>query len=318
MNTFCTIITANYYPYAAALYKSLRNYNEQVTLHVLIADNKTIDKHLALYPGIKLVTTQELSEDTAITELYSRYAYINIDFFRWAAKPLFLLHLLKKGYDKVIFVDCDIFFFNDYNFLFTELDSAGILLTPHWRSTNPLIDETGFIALFTNGIFNAGFIGSSQKGIPALQWWAEACHFKMGEVPAMGIHDDQKYLDAMPVLFETVKIVRHKGCNISSWNVIECRRKKINDNLLINGEYPIIFIHFSEILAKEILRGHDTLLLPYLIKYKTVFEEDGSKLSAFMSQLDTHLQPGILKKIKWKLKVRVRIKRFLYKLARSL
>ena len=318
MNTFCTIITAGYYPYAVALYKSLLKYNEQATLHVLIADNKGIDKQLVHYPGIKLVTTQELSGDIAIADLYNRYAHINMDFFRWAGKPLFLLHLLQTGYDKVIFLDCDIFFFNDYTFLLTELESSGILLTPHWRTPHPLIDEKSFIALFTNGIFNAGFIGASQKGIPALQWWAGACHFKMGEVPALGIHDDQKYLDILPVLFETVKIVRHRGCNLASWNVNECKRELINGNLLINGEYPIIFIHFSQILANEILRGHDPLLLPYLTNYKIVFEEDGSKLSDFMNELDTHLKAGILKKIKWKLKARTRIKRFFYKLAQSL
>jgi len=241
-----------------------------------------------------------------------------MDFFRWAAKPLFLLHLLRKGYDSVIFLDCDIFFFNDYDFLFRELESAGILLTPHWRTPHPLIDEAGFLALFTNGIFNAGFIGASQKGIPALQWWAEACHFKMGEVPALGIHDDQKYLDALPVLFEGVKVIRHRGCNVGAWNARECQRKMINGNLLINGEYPVIFIHFNGVLAKQILRGHDPHLLPYLVKYSAVFEEHGVKLSAFMNELDTHLQAGILKKIKWRVKARVRIKRFFYKLAQSL
>ena len=318
MNTFCTIITATYYPYAVALYKSLRNYNEQATLHVLIADNNLIGKELAFYPGIKLVTTQELSEDTAIAELYGRYAHINMDFFRWAAKPLFLLHLLKKEYDKVIFVDCDIFFFKEYEFLFAELDSQGILLTPHWRTSNPLVNEKDFISLFTYGIFNAGFIGASKKGMPALEWWAEACHFKMGELPALGIHDDQRYLDALPVLFETVKIIRHRGCNIAGWNVLECKRVPVNGTVMINGEHPIIFIHFNQLLAKEILRGHDPLLLPYLTEYKTVFEENGARLSEFMPELDSHLQAGILKKIKWKLKARVRVKRFFYKLAESI
>ena len=134
-------------------------------------------------------------------------------------------------------------------------------------------------------------------------------HFVLGQ---------QAQLDILPVLFETVKIVRHRGCNLASWNVNECKRELINGNLLINGEYPIIFIHFSQILANEILRGHDPLLSPYLINYKSVFEEDGVMLSNFMNELDTHLQAGILKKVKWKLKARTRIKRFFYKLAQSL
>ncbi len=318
MNTFCTIITADYYPYSVALYKSLREYSQNVTLHVLVSDNKAIDDHLPLYSGIHLVKTQELAEDISITEIYNKYAHINMDFFRWAAKPLFILHLLNKGYNKVIFLDCDIFFFNDFSFLFAELNSAGVLLTPHWHTKDPLINESSFKLLFTSGIFNAGFIGASPKGTDALQWWANACHFKMGEVPSMGIHDDQKYLDAMPVLFETVKILRHKGCNISSWNVEECKRELQNGILLINGEYPIIFIHFSQILAKEILRGHDPLLLPHLTKYKSVFEEDGVELSQFMDELDFHLNVNLLKRIKWNLKLRTRIKNILYKMAKTL
>jgi hypothetical protein len=97
------------------------------------------------------------------------------------------------------------YFFNDYDFLFEELDESVILLTPHWRNSNTFLGSESFMSLFTHGIFSAGFIGANKGGLSALQWWANACHFMMAPKPEIGIYDDQKYLDVLPVLFKNVK-----------------------------------------------------------------------------------------------------------------
>lgn len=318
MRTFCTIITTDYFPYALALFKSLRKYDSEISLHVLIADNKKTTVEAAAISGIKLTDANELYDYDILGELFSKYAHTQMDSFRWAVKPVFISYLLENGYDKVLYTDCDIYFFNDYNFIFQELDHASILLTPHWHNPNPSINENSFLTLFTSGIFNAGFIGASTKGLPALKWWAEACHFKMGEVKSLGIHDDQKYLDALPALFEHIKIIRHKGCNIAAWNFEECKRTMANGTVMINGEYPIIFIHFNQVLAKEILKGHDKLLLPYLEEYQKTFEEPGYHLSDYMKEIGAYTNFNLVLRAKWKLKLRTRMKKFFYKLAESL
>ncbi len=85
-----------------------------------------------------------------------------------------------------------------------------------------------------------------------MRWWANACHFMMGSHVNYGIHDDQKYLDVFPILFETTKIIRHRGCNIGAWNIEESKREIVNGTVLINREFPVIFIHFDGMMIQSI------------------------------------------------------------------
>src|SRR4030095_5777246 len=317
-NTFFTIITADYYPYAVALYKSLKKYDPNVLLQVFVTDSEPPPHQNNDLSGLKIIPVKTLQEYSFIENLYRKYAHIDMNFFRWSLKPVLICYLLENGFEKVFFTDCDIFFFHDYHFLFDELNESDVILTPHWHNANPLTDENSFVHLLTSGMFNAGFIGANRGGVPALQWWADACHFKMGVFKSLGIHDDQRYLDVLPVKFENVKIIRHKGCNLSSGNDEECKRELINGSVLINGQYPIIFIHFSPTMAKQILKGHDPLLLPYFNQYKRVFEESGYRLSDFIQKIDTYASPNALKKVKWLLRPKTRLKAFLYKLASRL
>jgi hypothetical protein len=151
-----------------------------------------------------------------------------------------------------------------------------------------------------------------------MRWWANACHFMMGSHVNYGIHDDQKYLDIFPVKFETTGIIRHRGCNIGAWNYEECKRELINGEVLINGKFPVIFIHFDGMMIQGILRGHDNLLAPHFNQYTKIFEESGAKLSGFINEIDTHSNASLLVRGKWRLKLKTRFKKFLYKLAEKL
>lgn len=316
MQKFCTIITADHFPKAAVLCHSIRSFNNTAELYVLISDEKK-NVHQRETEGMKLISVDLLSNYPLVDELYKKYAHINFDNFRWSLKPVFASYLLRTGLDKVIYLDCDMFFVNDFGFLFKELDKYDILLTPHWNNTNPSLNKNGFLSNFTSGLFSAGFFGANRKGLPALDWWANACHFMMGENIKIGVHDDQRYLDIFPVLFEDIHIIRHRGCNIGSWNVEESKRTLVNSEVLINEKFPVIFIHFDQMLATTILKGHDPLLKPYLDQYRNTFESLGYHLSDFIS-IEPYANPGALKKIKWTLMLRTRLKRFFYKLAESL
>jgi hypothetical protein len=317
MNTFCTIITSGHIPYALALYKSLARYDKVVQLHVLVTD-RTADAPQVSYPGLHLFYAAKLQQYDLVNELYNKYAHTGMDHFRWSLKPVFMSYLLENGFEKVLYVDADLFFFHEFAFLFDALDAASILLTPHWNNSDPLVNEQSFVSLFTCGIFNAGFVGASREGLPALRWWSRACHYKMGALPLQGIYDDQRYLDVLPVKFENVHIIRHWGCNVATWNLRECGRIPVNGQVLINGTYPIIFIHMNRMLITEILKGHDVLLRPYFDEFRKTFEEDGVPLNDFIKDLDHYAAAGQIIKLKWKLKLRTRIKSFLFRLAEKL
>ena len=317
-NTFCTIITADYYPKALALYKSLAQFNRSVRLVVLVADDKPLSRFGKLPENISAIPAGNLSGYSLVNELYKKYAAADMDSFRWSLKPVFISYLLEHDFEKALYLDCDMFLFNDYEFLFSELDEASILLTPNWINSDPLVDKESFFSLFTSGFFSAGFIGANKEGLPALKWWAGACHFMMGEHIQHGIRADQKYLDVFPVKFEKTKILRHQGCNIGAWNYNECKREWVNGEVMINGQFPVIFMHFDEMMVKGILRGYDKLLLPHFEQYQKVFEESGYPLSDFIKTIPTHINPGMVKKIKWGLRLKTRIKQKLYQLSQKL
>jgi hypothetical protein len=317
-NTFCTIITSDYFPKAFALYSSIVQFDPSISLHVLVADNKPVAATVPVPITINITIAADLSGYPLVTELYNKYALTDIDSFRWSLKPVWISYLLEKGFDKVLYLDCDMFFFNDYQFLFAELDQSAVLLTPNWINSDPMVNKESFFSLFTSGFFSAGFIGANKKGLPALQWWAHACHFMMGEHIAHGIRADQKYLDIFPIKFEETAIIRHRGCNIGAWNYDESRRELVNGEVLINGKYPVIFIHFDNQIVQEIVRGHDKNLLPYLQKYQQIFEESGFHLSDFIKTIDTHADAALIRKLKWNLRLKSRIKRMLYHLSQKL
>ena len=109
MQTFCTIITADYFPRALALYKSIEKYNTSVELQVLIADDKSLHENINA-DKIKIRTVKELVGFPLVNELYKKYAHINIDNFRWSMKPVFASWLLTNGFSKILYLDCDMFF----------------------------------------------------------------------------------------------------------------------------------------------------------------------------------------------------------------
>jgi len=276
---FCTISTLDYMPYARALYDSLACINPAVVLSVFVSDAASVDTISMQGPtGIRLYALDDLCAGGMGRAILEKYQAECMDTFRWAMKPVFLQYLLERGHaEALIYVDNDIHFFNDYNFLFDELATHDIILTPHWRSSDPQADSTNFFTLYTSGLYNGGFVGVTRKAVPALAWWASACLFVCEKNAARGQYVDQTHLNLLPVYFERVKIIKHRGCNVASWNRLECRRVQRDGTVLINGEYPVVFIHFTHSTIRGIDRGDDALLAPFLQEYRANLEVHGAR-----------------------------------------
>jgi hypothetical protein len=282
LNTFCTIITPDYLAYAFALYESLKaNSKTQVRMCVLISNSKT-DSNISLpkVEGIKYLFIEDLCEEGVGKAIKDKYFLSDIHAFRWSMKSVLINYLLQiEKYEKVIFLDGDIFIFSDYQFLFDKLNHARVLLTPHWRSFDPKFDKFNFRLMFNNGIYNAGFIAVNRNATPVMDWWGNSCVFSCVKEPTNGLFADQTYLNLFNVIFEGIEIVRHKGCNVANWNQIECKRVRRSDGQVwINDEYPVVFIHFTESTIKGILNGKDRHLLPYLELYAQTLKKYDSNL----------------------------------------
>ena len=262
--TFCTIATKSHIPYVLALYESLKEYDKDILLNACIIDDEPKKDE---FEGLKFYPLKVLSKNKIGKLIIKKYGK-NQDKLRWGLKSVFIDFLItKKKYDKVIYVDTDIHFFNNYNFLFSLLDKYSILLTPHWREFFPS-QGRGFKIFIKDGFFNAGFIGCNKEGVDAIRWWSSCCLYKIERDYCKGFYDDQKYLDLIPLIFKNVRILNHKGCNVAEWNKVVCKRTKVKKEVLINKKWPIIFIHFTESLIKRIEKGKEELILEYYKKYK--------------------------------------------------
>lgn len=309
MDAFCTIITSDYLPYARVLFSSLRKQNINASFHALVVSH---ENRLPHDEAFEVEYAEDLLDSEIAKRIYQKYAGTNTDHFRWALKPVYLTWLLHKGYQKVIFTDPDIYFVDDPGFLLNELDTAAVILTPHWSNINPMTFEDGLFSLMRNGLFNAGFIGASTKGLAALQWWAEVCHYKIEKAPELGLYDDQKYLDLLPVEFENVTIIKHRGCNLAYWNLDTNIRELKNGKLQIRGNFNPVFIHFAQGTIENIRNGNDILLKPWLEQYLSELEKEGLKGIVPIKK------ESVFYYLKRKTLLRTRFKRLLFRLAGKL
>lgn len=312
---FCTIVTADYFGYVLALKESLKNFRQDVKLYVLVTKGfvelKTDNEITIIYP-------EALCSEGIGKDIFDKYYNSFMDGFRWSMKPVLLKYLLTdENHEKAVYLDCDIHFYSDYNFLIDELNTSGVLLTPHWRSHEPVLDHWNFMQLYVFGLFNGGFIGVSKRGIPAMEWWAKANYFICVVDACKGQYVDQTHLNLMPIYFEGVKSLLHKGCNIADWNMIECKRTLVNNEVLINDIFPVVFIHYSQSTLIAILTGKDPLLEGHLTTYFKRLKTYGIDLqSKVLATLEAKQSPGHLETLF--LKPRIIIKNILRKISEAL
>ena len=264
MNHFCTITTGDHLYKVFALRDSLVQFDNNIMLHVLLVDKTAPPVHA---PHIQMYSIKDLGNDAVVDRIRVKYRK-DTDRLRWSLKPSFLKFLLSKDdITKAIYLDNDLFFFNDYTFLFEHLNEHSFLLTPHYYDRSPDHDQNWLEANFRAGLFNAGFIGVNKTAVNTLQWWAECCLYRCKKSAFRGTFDDQKYLDLIPVMREDAMILRHQGCNVAEWNRFLCLREVVDGKVLINGIWPIVFIHFNNTTIREIMDGTEPLLLPFFEQY---------------------------------------------------
>ena len=238
MSNFCTTSTVSHLYKTYALADSIAPFGG--VLHVLLIDGSP-DNTTEIPQNIHFFSLKNLTDEIG-KKIISKYK--NKDKLRWALKPVFLTFLLRK-YSKVIYVDNDIFFFNDFSFLFEKLEKKAVLLTPHFYEADTQKNQNWLEANFRVGLYNAGFIGVNSKAIPFLNWWANCCLYNIKKAYWRGLFDDQKYLDLVPVLFDDVEIIKHRGCNLAGWNFTNYPHELAKNNT------TLIFIHFAELSLIE-------------------------------------------------------------------
>jgi hypothetical protein len=277
MNAFCTIVTPDHMDRALALLQSLREHTKPVPFFVLATNSVSYEPE-----GVQVVSLDTLcAEDETARQVCTKYGN-STDKARWSLKPVFTTFILRKysAVSQVLYLDCDVCFFDSADVLFSQLASGGVLLTPHWRPIDPGPSLSTFRLNFQDGLFNAGCVGINSRGVDAMKWWARACLSECIVDREQGLFVDQRYLDILPIYFPDTVICRHQGCNVAAWNM-HLRRCTINGHVLINDIWPLVFLHFTRSTIERIERSKDDALYQALQHHKALIKSASEVLNAY-------------------------------------
>lgn len=309
---FCTIVTQSHLDYALALYYSYRVHSPDIPLVVVVVDLEgSIPAELENDASFEIISLKQIEGNNRVKQVIDKYKD-EPDLLRWSLKPAVLLYLLEeREYQSAVFMDCDLCFFNPLTPILDHLEKAAVLLSPHWRNLDPYKNPNHFRLNFTDGMFNGGFVGASQGGIPAMNWWLEACIYRCERLLIEGFYDDQKYLDLLPAQFEGTEVLFHRGCNVANWNLGQnIRTQNESGQSMILGKWPIIFVHFSGSTVKGILKGEDPLLLPNFDLWKQYLDQAAKLLGRSLRSFELVPPPiaPLPKRILYKLGLKAKSK----------
>ncbi|MCW4782450.1 hypothetical protein [Enterobacter chuandaensis] len=242
-NIAFTIVAQNYLGYALTLYKSMSESNSNIDFRIYIADGLdeiVKDKITAEY-AVELVDALTISPDLFLKMGF----YYDVTEYCTSIKPFVINSLFNEGYDKVCYIDPDIYVYKNLSEpVLNYLDNYSIFLTPHICS--PITDDkipNEQIHLFS-GTYNLGFLAVKNDEVSNdfIEWWMNKCKDECFFDPVKGLFVDQKWINLVPGLFPNVYISRHLGLNVSYWNLHE---RVIINNKIKNDD--LIFYHFSGI-----------------------------------------------------------------------
>jgi hypothetical protein len=237
----CTIVSSNYLPYARTLCQSFLAFHPDDKVYVLLVDRLPEGADLSSEP-FQLV----LVEDLGIPDFNAVAFKYGIVELNTNVKPTFLKKLFSLGVDQLIYFDPDILICSPVDTIYEMLTSFGIVLTPHCTSPNEE-DPYAAVMLLVNGVFNLGFVAVSktEEAERFLTWWEHQCLTYGFNERWAGLFVDQKWVNLAPCYFDSVKILKHPGCNVAYWNLHERTLEKTTTSWVVNGATPLIFFHFS-------------------------------------------------------------------------
>lgn len=236
---YCTITTKFRLHQCIALYSSLKRFDPDAILAVLCMDEEVsslLEK--ADLSGILLFPLEILENK----ELRQAKTGRSLKEYCWTMKPVFIQYLLKK-YDTVdilVYLDSDLYFFDDPTKLIKNCRGWNVLVTTH--KVNRQVNS-GFLA------FRRG-----RATFRILEWWKTKCIAWCYDKKEGRSFGDQGHLDDMRRIFYGVRYINDPGANIAPWNCHSYDFSTKNSKIYV-GKCRLVFFHFSGFRIKRIGPG---------------------------------------------------------------
>jgi len=243
MQVAFTICSNNYLAQAKVLYLSLKEHQPDEPFFIFLCDEKRPEID---YSSLADEVIPVADIEPGIQELALRYNIVELN---TCVKPRVIEYLFgEKKMEKVLYLDPDICVYGPLTDLYTALDTADILLTPHIYTPIPIDGKKPAEHTFLNyGIYNLGFIGLSnrEEAQRFVSWWKEHT-YKEGYIAAeQGIFVDQLPVNHAPLFFKNVHILQNRGANMAPWNLHERTLSRQAGKYMVNEKEALMFYHFS-------------------------------------------------------------------------
>lgn len=240
---YCTLFNRSYISNGLVLYNSMiKNSKNHFNLYVLAMDSYTFDYFQnESFPNLTCINLCDFENkdllDVKGTRTFGEYC--------WTCTPSLISYCLKKySLDYCIYLDADLYFFNDPLIVWNEMPvDSSILLTNH--NYHPIYDNR-----FSNGLYCVQYLGfkNDKNGLIALNWWKKSCIEWCYSYLDNNRFGDQKYLDDWLTRFNGIYIVENKGAGLAPWNLELFDLVQENEPILIDKitrqKYKLIFYHF--------------------------------------------------------------------------
>ena len=240
-HSYCTFFDSSYLPRGLALIESLRAHGDPSPILVISLDTETEDflRPRASSLNLSLSSLDELT--SLYPELESSKLNRSLIEFYFTCSP-FVLKLSQKDKPEghlSIYLDADLYFFDDPQVVIREIGDSSVSIIEH--------NYPWFLKMLEKkyGKFNVGLLGfrNNQEGSKALDWWAEQCINWCHDYPEKGKYADQGYLNSLPEFSPNLRVLTNRALNLAPWNTA-ASPVRLKSGKVFVGQNQLCFFHF--------------------------------------------------------------------------
>jgi len=277
----CTVVSKNHLAYARVVCESFQRHHPGARFFVLLADRNE-GEFSPEGESFELVELERLPVPD-LPRFCFQYDILELN---CAAKPYLLRHVLQQpGITTVLYLDSDTFVYRELAEVLDLLERHSIVLTPHLvAAADDDGRKPGERHILESGVYNAGFLGLRNDATVErfIDWWSRRVYDKCIADVQQGLFVDQRWLDLVPGLFESVHILRDAGYNVGHWGLTHRKLEPREDGIRVNG-VPLTLFHFSglDVDKPEIISKHqDRFALDEVPELKPLFDDYVARVKA--------------------------------------
>lgn len=243
-----TSCALNYYAKARALLESIRRNSPNTSVTLCLCDEPAGDCDPLAQGFDRLWQPHDLGYDRAWVFQH------NVMELCTGVKGRALQRLLEEepGADLFVYLDPDVYVYNDLAAVDGYLGDASIGLVPHILKveTSEIGVQMTEMSVTEHGIYNLGhlFVRPDNNGHGLAKWWGDRLDKYCFDDKTIGLFTDQRWMDLVPAAFEGVKILRVPNLDVASWNIggrnITQKEAGNERSFEVDG-WPLITYHFS-------------------------------------------------------------------------